>query len=166
LADSCEHGNQPSDSFKGRVISLLAERTVSFSRRTLLHGVSYENPRPCAHVNPLCLFCREILFIYFLLTPCCEELVVIADRVPQSDGSGADPVPETSIHGVVRAYPQCRHLGRGVLPVAGRLLQCRAAPHRHLLASAACTHSSLVALVLHGPRDSGGQSPAELPAGM
>jgi len=43
VADFCEHGNEPSVSVKGWVICCLLSTwaTVSFSRRTLLHRVSY-----------------------------------------------------------------------------------------------------------------------------
>jgi hypothetical protein len=36
VAGSCKHGNEPLDSF------LTSRVTISFSRRTLLHGVCYE----------------------------------------------------------------------------------------------------------------------------
>jgi hypothetical protein len=39
LAGSCEHGNEPSDSIKGSFLTIW--ETISFSRRTLFHGVSY-----------------------------------------------------------------------------------------------------------------------------
>jgi hypothetical protein len=40
VAGSCDHGNEPLGSIKCGGISRLAERTLSFLRRTLLHGVS------------------------------------------------------------------------------------------------------------------------------
>lgn len=88
-----------------------------------------------------------------------------AGRVPQSDRSEANPVPETPVPVAVRAYPQRRRFHRGVLPAAGRFLQSCAAAHRYPRASAACADGRAVALLLHGPRDSGGQSPAELRTG-
>jgi len=40
LAISCEHGNEPSDT-KNERYSLNSLRTISFLRKTLLHGVIY-----------------------------------------------------------------------------------------------------------------------------
>jgi hypothetical protein len=40
VVGSCEHGNEPSGSIKGGEFLRLAEHTISFSRRTLVHGVS------------------------------------------------------------------------------------------------------------------------------
>jgi hypothetical protein len=39
VAGSCEHGNEPSGSIKFGEFLDWAERTLSFLRRTLLHGV-------------------------------------------------------------------------------------------------------------------------------
>jgi hypothetical protein len=39
MAGCCEHGNEPSGSIRGGDNFLLAEHSISFSRRTLLHGV-------------------------------------------------------------------------------------------------------------------------------
>jgi hypothetical protein len=39
VAGSCEHGDEPSDSIKGRDFST-SWVTVNLSRRTLLHGVN------------------------------------------------------------------------------------------------------------------------------
>jgi hypothetical protein len=36
VAGSCEHGNEPPGFIDGGGVSRLAERTISFSRRTLL----------------------------------------------------------------------------------------------------------------------------------
>jgi hypothetical protein len=41
VAGSCEHGNEPSGSIKCGEFLGLAERTLSFLRRTLLHGVIF-----------------------------------------------------------------------------------------------------------------------------
>jgi hypothetical protein len=41
MAGSCEHGDEPSGSIKCGEFPGLAEHTLSFSRRTLLYGVSY-----------------------------------------------------------------------------------------------------------------------------
>jgi hypothetical protein len=43
VAGSGEHGNEPSEFHERRGVSCLAERTISFSRRALLHGISYLN---------------------------------------------------------------------------------------------------------------------------
>jgi len=39
VVGSCEHGNEPSGSIKGREL-ITSGVTISFGRRTLLHGVS------------------------------------------------------------------------------------------------------------------------------
>jgi hypothetical protein len=41
MVGSCEHGNEPSGSIKGRDF-LTGQMTISFSRMTILRGVSYE----------------------------------------------------------------------------------------------------------------------------
>jgi hypothetical protein len=40
VAGSCEHGNEPSGSIKGGNV-LISSVTISFSRMTLLNGISY-----------------------------------------------------------------------------------------------------------------------------
>jgi hypothetical protein len=57
---SCEHGNEPSGSIKcGK---FLAERTLSFSRRTLLHGISF-----------ICVVLHTMLFQQLLEHDSCAD---------------------------------------------------------------------------------------------